>query len=302
MKILILSALSDTLIPDLETYLEAQGVKGVTLDTLSDLSLEKADFIFADYSLIEDQELFDAILEQKHKLAILITLNDYSVINRIFYETGVNHLFGLNEAATFSDIKNFIQLKQAKNKWALESLVGKPSRISSAEITTSENLQGQIQTLLKEHDFSQCFDGLENYITNILVEALYNALLNAPIDSKGNYLYRTRNRADSVQMIPGKEVLLKISSDQEKFVISVKDFYGTLTENNLFDYLPQSEMHVKDGMGLGMYLIFRYAHQFIIQVKRHQETENLIVVAKDKRFKHYDLKQKSFHFFHEREG
>lgn len=228
-----------------------------------------------------------------------MSLENFDEVNKIFYETGVNHLFGLTESSSLEDLKKFILSWKSKKKLQFEELAPDPLKVTAVKIVTSQDLQGQIRDLLQGHDFSDCFEGLEGYISQILDESLTNALFNAPVDEQGNYLYRKKNRAEIVSMIPGKEIEVKVASDQDKFVLSVKDFYGTLTENNLFDYLPQGQTRIRDGMGLGMYLIFRYAHKFIINIERNKTTENLIIIDKDKRFKIYDLKERSFHFFKE---
>lgn len=290
MKILFLSADSDSLIPELEQLLneEQDGVFEFYDDLTGDL--DDMDLIFMDYSLLEfDQNFFD-VLKQKDKVALLITDNDYDEINKILYETGVNHLL-----SSVDDMKELIVAYSKEKRWSPEDFLQGDVVRSELVLSSSLNVGDQVEKLLEAHDFSECFSDLKNYVTFILDEAISNALFNAPVDQSGQHLYKGIKRSTTVTMIPGKDVEVAVMSDEKNIVIQVKDYFGSLSQNNIFDYLPTPGENRKEGMGLGMYLIFRYGQKFIINVEKKRYTENLIVLEKNKRFKNYDQKEKSFH-------
>lgn len=290
MKILFLSADSDSLIPELEQLLAQES--GQDFEFFDDLTLDldKADLIFMDYELLEfDQQFYD-VLKQKEKVALVITDNDYDQINRILYETGVNHLL-----SSVEDMQELILTHARERRWSSSDFLEGEVTETQLVLSSSVNVGDQIEKLLEGHDFSHCFNDLKSYVSFILDEAISNALFNAPVDSLGWHPYKGIARSTPVTMIPGKDVEVSILSDEKRIVIQVRDFYGSLSQNNLFDYLPNPGENRKDGMGLGMYLIFRYGQKFIINVEKNKYTENLIVLEKSKRFKTYDQKEKSFH-------
>lgn len=290
MKILFLSADSDSLIPELEQLLGEVSQDSFEFYDDLNIDLDEVDLIFMDYSLLEfDQQFFD-VLKQKDKVALVITDNDYDEINRILYETGVNHLL-----SSVEDMKELILLQAKHGRWRPDDFLSGQVVRSELVISSSLNVSEGIEKLLEPHDFSECFNDLKNYMASILDEAVSNALFNAPVDSAGYHPYKGLKRSNPVTMIPGKDVEVTVSSDDKNFVIQVKDYFGSLSQNNIFDYLPTPGENRKDGMGLGMYLIFRYGQKFIINVEKKKYTENLIVLEKNKRFKNYDQKEKSFH-------
>lgn len=298
MNILFLSNLAEYLIPEIQSRLTTE--QNDQIDFYDELiSPEDADLIFMDYSLSEFKELFNDVLKFRKKVVLLIGEDNYDDINGILYETGVNHLFTVSENLEqlnfVSDITEFIQ------EWTYERdtsvIIPNPTHMTSTQVISSKNIDQAIQELLIGHDFSECFDDMPSCLTNILDEALSNALFRAPVDTAGNYLYRNHSRSETVNAIPGKEVEAKLYTDDKNTVICIKDFYGTLTENNIFDYPPDTGEERQEGMRLGMYLIFRYGHKYLINVARGQYTENIIVIENSKRFKNYDVREKSFHFF-----
>jgi hypothetical protein len=304
MKILFLSTLADLLIAEIQDQLSPEQLSHIEFYDEFEVSLAEADLIFMDYSLNDFKELFFDVLKYKEKVAILLSENDYDQINQILYKTGVHHLFSVSENAEqlnyISDMVSFIL--GWKRDVSCLSLMPNPSSISTTQLISSKDIDQSILSLLEGHELSDCFDGLPSIISNILDEVLSNALFKAPVDSKGNFLYRSRDRSNPVAMFPGKEVEAKIYSDSKQVIISVRDFYGSLTENNLFDYPPDTNEERQAGMRLGMYLIFRYGHKYYINVTRNIFCENIVVIEKSRRYKNYELREKSFHFFSNKEG
>lgn len=295
--ILILSASANLLIPNIEKLLVKSGVTHVVFHT--ELHMADADLIFMDHTYAEkDSELYSKALNYVSKLCILVSLADFEEINRILSKTRGHHLFGLSSPNSLSDIKDFIIYWVENKKWSSEIFIPKPTKVTTAKMNSSQNINDKIDELLAGHDFSKSFKGIENFLIQIMNEALFNAFFNAPVDNNGVHIYRYKNRSEVVHMIPGKDVEVSVSSDAKKFVVSIKDFYGSITEDDIFQYLPNSEIQHKDGgAGIGMHIIFKYAHKYIINVEPGKKTEALMVIENDKQFKIYDLKEKSFHLF-----
>lgn len=299
MNILFISAYTDFLVPEIQKHLSPEQNKQISFYDEFKITPEEADIIFMDYSLSTYKELFYDVLKHKKKVAIMIVEDDYNEINTILYKTGVNHLFTISENQNrinfIADISEFIV--NWSTEWGTSKIIPSPKHMTSKKIVTSKNIDQDIQDLLKGHDFTNCFEDLPSCISNIINEGLSNALFNAPVDTSGNYLYRNLLRSETVTMLSGKEVEVSLFTDEKSTVISIKDFYGTLTENNIFDYPPLIGENRKNGMRLGMYLIFRYGHKYIINVVKKRSTENIVIIENSRRFKTYDVREKSFHFF-----
>lgn len=297
-KILILSQSALMLLPSLERSMdEFNG--GFKVVFKSDISFEEADLIFLDYSYLKsDDHKYKEALSYLPKLSLLTALVDHNGINDILKETKVEHLFGLSGANSFSDIRDFILTFFNKQLWTADTFCKNPLKVSEKLFLSSEGVMDSIQELLSSHDFSECFEGVEDYLVQILNESIQNAIFNAPVDDLGSHMFKRMNKKTVIHMIPGKEPVAKVLSDSKKFVISIKDFYGSITRNDIYDYLPMGEIREKEGgAGVGMYLVFKFSHKFVINVVPRKFTEMIFVIDKDKRFKWYSSKEKSFHLF-----
>jgi|GEM_PF-3409536 len=295
--ILILSDSASKLIPNLTKLLEASGVKNVVFHTV--LHFDDADIIFMDHTFAEkDVGQYEKALQYVEKLCILVSLADFNEVNRILNKTRGHHLFGLSSPNSLSDIKDFIIYCLEGKKWSTETFSSAADTVTSLSLNSSQGLNDKIEEMIKGHDLSKCFKGFEHFLTQILNESLTNAFYNAPVDSNGNHIYREKSRSEVVLMIPGKDVEVSIRSNAKKFIVTVRDFYGSITEDDIFEYMPQGVVRdKKGGSGIGMHIIFKYAHKCIINVEKGIKTEFIIVIENDKQFRIYDLKEKSFHLF-----
>ena len=286
------------LVPSLEKSLR-ESRSNLKFSFKTDYTFEEADLIFFDYSLYQlGDKKYEDVLNYRSKLAFLTALIDHIQVNQILGETRVSHLIGLSGPNSFSDIRDFIITFFTGVNWSVETIIKSPKFKTEKLIKSSEGMPNDIKDLLAGHDFSIWFDGLQDYLNLILNESINNALYNAPTDDQGKHISRHLNRKQPTFSIPGKEPLVTVSTDNKKVVISVKDFYGSLTPQEIFDFLPCGEVKEKDGgAGFGMYLIFKYVHKYISNIQSGKSTENIFVIEGDKRFKWYLSKEKSFHIF-----
>ena len=295
-KVLVLSPTANKLMASINKLLVDSGVHNIAFYTEIDTAL--ADIILIDQSLIHQPNHFQMIQNFISKVAILVSLADFDEIKEVLNKTKAHHLIGLSGPNSLSDIKDFILYWSEQKRWTVETLMPKPLKVTSAQVATSLGLSDLVDQLLDGHDFGQCFSGAKTFLAHILNEALSNALFNAPVDGSGKHLYRDRKRSEPVQMIPGKEVEAKVYYDPKKFIIQVKDFYGSLSGQEIFESLPVGEIRPEQaGAGIGMFLIFKFGHKYIVNVDRGQSTECLIVIENEKHFKVYEMKEKSFHLF-----
>ncbi len=298
-KILILSNNTLMLVPSLEKSMIDANVD-LKVSFKEDYSYDEADLIFIDYTLLHAENgKHQNVLKYPEKLALMTALVDHNAVNSILKETRVSHLFGLSGPNSFSDIRDFIIAFFTGKKWTIETFVKNPLHSTEKTLVSSGQVMESIQELLAGHDFSEWFEGAEDYFTQILNEAMLNALYNAPVDELGSHVYRKLDKKNIVNMIPGKEPIVRVVTDNKKVVFSIKDFYGSISKKEIFDYLPSGEIREREGgAGIGMYIIFKYAHKFIINVESRKYYENIIVIEKDKRFKWFTSKEKSFHLFY----
>ncbi len=258
-----------------------------------------SDYIFVDYDLIEKNNTVAEYLPYAEKTCIVTTLSDHIRINDILKQTKADHLFGFANASSLNDIKDYILYKEKGTKWSINRFVPSPTKSVKMQFKDSLNLQKKIDEIIEQFDFSECFEGFGDYLSQILNEFLTNGIYNAPVDNKGEPLYRHYDRKMLVELADGQEVKLEMHEDDKNFALSVKDPFGSLTKDSLKKYLTHGEVEEKKGgAGIGIFLSFKYAHQMIINITPKKETEFIVVMSKIKRHKQYFAHEKCFHLFY----
>lgn len=302
-QVLILSDSITTVIPPLEQALSE--LNGPRFKFIHPSKIYKTDFIESEFIILDHaywvkhQTELKPAFQYPEKLSFFATLTEQSQMNQILKETHIPHFFGMSGTETFRDIAQYLIHGVKKDFWSASTFVTEPLISKSvASFSTSQNLESQIQIALATHEISETFEGFKPIIEKILNEALTNALYNAPVDGNGKPINRERDRKEIVKAESGREPVMEILQDADKIVLSVKDFYGSLTKNVIDHYLTHGEVAEKaGGAGVGMYLIMRDAHKLVINIDPGKMTELIIVLHKFKRFSHYQALEKSFHLF-----
>lgn len=259
---------------------------------------DESEFIMLDYDYhLRHPETTRPAFQYPDKLSIFATLSDHHQMNLILKSTAVSHLFGVSGSHSISDMKAYLLTSMENRFWSADLFLTSPEiRRSHTVFKTSAHLDDQIEKAIHPHDFSKTFEGFRAILIQILNETLTNALYNAPVDQNGQFLHRHQNRRDVIHADPQKCPTLDIIEDEEKIIISVKDYYGSLTKNVVDHFLTHGEISEKNGgAGVGIYLVLKHAHQLVINIDPGKMTEFIIVLHKFKRFFHYQTLEKSYH-------
>ncbi len=302
-QVLILSDTPQDIVKQLESIiveLRMPAIRFIHPSKIYRSDLIESVCVLMDHAWFEkNQNLRELILSHSDKLGILATVSGQEEMNRILKETGACHFFGMSGTHTFQDIVNFLNARIENRFWTAETFIEPPVTAKSHfRFESSENLEQQITRALEPHDLLSTFEGFKPILEKILNETLTNALFNAPVDSDGSPVHRARNRKEVVLADPDKIPTLDIIEDADKIILTVRDFYGSLTKKVIDHYLTHGQVAEKEGgAGVGLFLILRDAHKLVINIEPGKMTEFIIVLHKFKRFFHYQVLEKSFHLF-----
>lgn len=302
-QVLFLSDKSDTLVPALEQLFDSRPdlkMKFVSPSKVYPADFKESEFIMLDYDYyLKNPGALQGVFQNPEKLSIFATLTDHQQMNEILKKTKVSHLFGMSGTHTLGDMKSYLIASIENKFWTPDIFIAGPAtKKSHTEFHTSDKLDEQIETAIDGHDLSNTFEGFRAILIQILNEALTNALYNAPIDSDGKFLHRHQNRREIITSEQKKCPTLDIVEDEDKIVLSIRDYYGTLTKEVIDHYLTHGEVAEKDGgAGVGMFIVLKHAHKMIINVDPGKMTEFIIVLHKFKRFYHYQTLEKSYHLY-----
>lgn len=118
-------------------------------------------------------------------------------------------------------------------------------------------------------------DSIEQCVDEMLMNALYDA----PVDAEGRPLFSDLTAKTRVALETEHKVLVQYACDGKRFVVSVRDGFGTLERGTVLQYLHKC-LHAKQqidtkagGAGLGLYLMVNSATNVLFNVMPGVATE-----------------------------
>jgi len=164
-----------------------------------------------------------------------------------------------------------------------------------------------IQEALGHFDFKDYFSSPNEYLAVMANELISNSLYKGPNRKRTEQGLEGHDRKSPVFLKGADLVQVTLGMDQKGIALSVQDSFGGLSYELLIASLMRSfnektVMDKKDGAGLGLYLTFLHSNQFIINYRENFRTEVICIIDKNKRYKNYKQRIRSFHFFQEVPG
>lgn len=168
------------------------------------------------------------------------------------------------------------------------------------------------KTIKNQTDKKEALTNLEGFILKIggsserfyqyaqrVCDLADELLLNAVFDANPRLKDITRNEPFELQA--NESVKIKWGFDGEVFGVSVADQFGSLNKKTVMKYLDENQRTDPLGKrisgGLGIKLIFDRLHHYIVNVRPGKMTEVVCLMRFDKRFKDFDSRLRSFHYF-----
>lgn len=217
---------------------------------------------------------------------------------------GLYHLVGLNEAIYAHEIINHLKKTFDKKIWGLKSYVDESGEVKILSLSDSKHTNEMIQEALGHFDFNDYFSSPIEYIQVMANELISNSLYKGPNKKRSEQGLDALDRKSPVFLKGSDLVQVTLGMDNKGVALSVQDSFGGLSYELLIASLKRSfaektVMEKKDGAGLGLYLTFLHSNQFIINYRKDFRTEVICIIEKNKRYKNYKQRIRSFHFFQE---
>ena len=154
---------------------------------------------------------------------------------------------------------------------------------------------------------SEALSNLVSFLEDCMVSRRFIELARTAADELlMNALGRAPVQAQSAEPEDGTPhpVDFQYACDGRHVAVSVSDGYGTLTEDRLFGFLRRcfdmDEYQVPNdtiGGGLGLYVAFRSADQFVINIAQGVRTEVIGLIDIRGHLRDFEERSKSFHLF-----
>ncbi|MCM2351709.1 MAG: hypothetical protein NDI69_16960 [Bacteriovoracaceae bacterium] len=216
----------------------------------------------------------------------------------------LQHLVGLNDGVFAQEVFNHLTKAFNKKIWGLESYMASDAEVKIISLSDSKQTNEMIQDALGHFDFHDYFSSPIEYIQVMANELISNSLYKGPNRKRQEQGLDTVDRKSPVFLKGSDLVQVTLGMDNKGVALSVQDSFGGLSYDLLMASLKRSfqektVMEKKDGAGLGLYLTFLHSNQFIINYRKDFRTEVICIIEKNKRYKSYKQRIRSFHFFQE---
>ena len=226
---------------------------------------------------------------------------------KLVEQQGLYHLVGLNEGIYGNEVICSLRKTFEKKIWGLKPYMTDEADIKIISLSDSKHTNEMIQEALGNFDFQDYFSSPIEYIQVMANELISNSLYKGPNKKRQEQGLDSVDRRSPVFLKGSDLVQVTLGMGDKGVALSVQDSFGGLSYDLLIASLKRSfdektVMEKKDGAGLGLYLTFLHSNQFIINYRENFRTEVLCIIEKNKRYKNYKQRIRSFHFFQEVPG
>ncbi len=120
-------------------------------------------------------------------------------------------------------------------------------------------------------------------IAQVCEELLMNALYNAPVDKNGEFLFAEVEPKKRLDMATPRPVSLRYAVSGDRFILSVRDRFGSLDKKRVTEYLIKcvrraDQIDTKtSGAGLGLYLVANKADEYVNNIAPGMATEAVAI-------------------------
>lgn len=223
---------------------------------------------------------------------------------RLVENHGLHHLVGKNDGIYAPEIINHLNKAYNKKIWGLQTYLEDSSEIRELSLSDSKLTNEMIEEALGHFDFQDYFSSPIEYIQVMANELISNSLYKGPSKRRLEQGLENIDRKSPVFLKGSELVKVCLGMDSKGVALSVQDSFGGLSYDLLMASLKRSfqektVMEKKDGAGLGLYITFLHSNQFIINFRKDFRTEVICIIEKNKRYKNYKQRIRSFHFFQE---
>ncbi|HXH30445.1 MAG TPA: hypothetical protein VNJ01_06510 [Bacteriovoracaceae bacterium] len=262
-------------------------------------------FIVCDAAtFLERRAEFAAIKRQ-----FLYVVSDFSDEEnmKLIEEHKIHHLVGHNDQVFASEILTHLNKTLMGKIWGLKSYTENEADIKIISLSDSKFTDELIQDALGHFDFQEYFSSPIEYLKVMANELVSNSLYKGPNKKRLDKGLDAVDRRSPVFLKGADLVQVTLGMDSKGVALSVQDSFGGLSYDLLISSLKRSfqeksVLEKKDGAGLGLYLTYLMSNQFIINFRNSVRTEVICIIEKNKRYKSYKQRIRSFHFFQEVPG
>jgi hypothetical protein len=220
----------------------------------------------------------------------------------------VDHLVANRPGAAFSidELRVTLQKLILQDFFGIEKYLTPGTPIHRAGVTSSEDRDTLNSSVAQFAENCRLGQHTCKLLYGISEELLMNAVYDAPV-AGGRTKYNNLPRSVPIVLEPDEYSQLSYGCDGQIFAIAVKDPFGALRRDKLYQYIKKvlrrndqsgELIDKKDGgAGLGLFKILYSCHSLVCNVKPGQTTEVIALLDINQQVRDFGKVARSVHFF-----
>ncbi len=279
--------------------------KDFTLHLNPDIGKFRKDHIvICDIESLEKEEDLKDI--KKDHLYVLSDHNNEENINYI-QKYHLQHVVGHNAETYANELVSHLAKSLEGKIWGFDHYLKEDAVSKVISLSDSKHTNEMVKEALSHFDFKDYFNSPMEYIQVMANELISNSLYKGPNRRRESQGITKPDRKIPVYLKGADLIQATVAMDSQGVALSVQDSFGGLSYDVLVQSLKRSfdektPLEKKDGAGLGLYLTFLHSNQFIVNYRENFRTEVICIIERNKRYKNYKERIRSFHFFQEVSG
>lgn len=261
-------------------------------------------FVICDVENLEKEEHLSDI--DRSLLYVLSDRTNEENVN-LLVKYNLQHIVGHNADTFAHEIVCHLAKAEEGHLWGVQHYLEDDAAIKVLSLSDSKFTNEMVRDALSHFDFKGYFTSPLEYLQVMANELISNSLYKGPNRRREAQGLGTPDRKTPVFLKGADLVQVTLAMDQKGVALSVQDSFGGLSYDILVESLRRSfeektPMEKKDGAGLGLYLTFLHSNQFIVNFRENFRTEVICIIERNKRYKNYKERIRSFHYFQEVQG
>lgn len=223
---------------------------------------------------------------------------------RLLEKYKLKHIVGHNPDTYCTELISHLAKTEQGQIWGVQHYLESDAAIKVLSLSDSKFTNEMVKDALSHFDFKGYFNSPLEYLQVMANELISNSLYKGPNRRRESQGLTSPDRKTPVFLKGADMVQVTLAMDSKGVALSVQDSFGGLSYDILVASLKRSfeektPMDKKDGAGLGLYLTFLHSNQFIVNFRENFRTEVICIIERNKRYKNYKERIRSFHFFQE---
>jgi CheY-like chemotaxis protein len=252
-------------------------------EALALLSKERFDLLLSDINM-PGMKGFELIKEARRLYpdlkSALITAYDVRDYLYMAKHYNIGNIITKTTPFNFEEVRLLVKNIITEDVFGLDHYMR--GAIQSATVKSTDEIESVIQKIVSEMPGMRHKRKFRQVLNEIIINAVYYGAKNERGDRKDAWPLK-------VELSPAEEILIEWGTDDEKAGVAVRDQKGVLTKEEVLYWLERNATKDEEGIsiglldehGKGLFISRETIDRFIVNIKRDQKTEIVMLNYKE---------------------